>query len=488
MIAFPGPRSAAAAKRDLEAPAHAVQFYESETFLMDTVGRFLAAGLLAGERVLVIATGRHREGFLRRLESVGGLAALDSGQLLMLDARDFLARIMVGDAPDGDLFHDLVLRVIASIPTAHGSGRVRAYGEMVDVLWREGNSRAAIRLEELWNEARTVHSFSLLCAYAMGNFYREGDGVRFMEVCHNHSHVSPTEGVTALDDPDARLREICLLQQRAQALQGEVRQREQLELALREALRAGGRVEAELRASVKREREAREQAEASDAFKQLFLGVLGHDLRNPLSSVLTTARLMKVRGDLGPDAVRRLDRIVSSGIRMERMIGEILDVTSARLTEGVPIQRGSQHDLVALASKIAEEHRASHRARVITTEGSGPCLAFVDGARIEQVLSSLVANAIAYGDEARPITIKTEIRGLNVHISVHNFGPPISEATRADLFDPFKREADALGSTKGHGLGLYIAERIVAAHGGTMEVTSSLASGTRFEAIFPVEA
>ena len=117
----------------------------------------------------------------------------------------------------------------------------------------------------------------------MGNFYKEGDAARFMEVCRTHSHVIPSEGFTDVDDPHARLREISLLQQRAHSLENEIRHRKELEVALRDALKERSRVEEELRECVTRETHARERAEANDAFKEMFLGILGHDPRNPLT-------------------------------------------------------------------------------------------------------------------------------------------------------------------------------------------------------------
>jgi hypothetical protein len=267
--------------------SHAVQFYDDDEFLFDAVGRFLAAGVKAGDRLVVIATEPHRAGFMKYLEPHNGHAAIESGQLLILDARHMLAKFMVGGMPDPDLFRDALSRVMTQLRET-GEGRVRAYGEMVDLLWRDGNSRAAIRLEELWNDAGKEQTFSLLCAYVMNNFYKQGDSETFMAVCRNHSHVIPTESFTQLDDPHARLREISLLQQRARALETELIYRKELEDALRDALRERGRAEEELRACIKREQDARSRAEASDAFKEMFLGILGHDLRNPLNTIMAT--------------------------------------------------------------------------------------------------------------------------------------------------------------------------------------------------------
>ena len=200
--------------------SHAVQFYEDEAFLVETVAIFLAAGLRAGDRLVVIATEAHRNAFLDAL-GADGRNARSSGQLTMLDAAETLDLFMVDGAPDRARFRNVLGRVFAQVCAGHDGRRIRAYGEMVDLLWRRGNPTAAIRLEELWNEAADMHSFELLCAYVMGNFYKEGDSERFMEVCRRHSHVLPTERFSRIDEPNERLREISLLQQRARMLETE---------------------------------------------------------------------------------------------------------------------------------------------------------------------------------------------------------------------------------------------------------------------------
>ena len=256
---------------DGDAPhPHAVQFYDDEEVLFDTVARFLSAGIERGEPVVIIATPPHADGIARHLRH-RGVDASEPGRVTVLDARETLAELMVDDMPDRRLFREVLARVLGRAKGRAPAAHVRAFGEMVDVVWRDGNSRAAIRLEELWNEAANDHSFSLLCAYVMGNFYREGDAAQFLEVCRAHSHVLPIEGVAQLEDPRTRLREISVLQQRARSLEAEVAHRMKLEAALRDALAHRGRVEEELRESVRREHEARARAEESDAFKEQFL-------------------------------------------------------------------------------------------------------------------------------------------------------------------------------------------------------------------------
>jgi signal transduction histidine kinase len=466
--------------------SHAVQFYEDEDFLFDTVAQFLKAGLLAGDRLLVVATPAHRDGFVQRLAPFRIDEAVESGQVLFVDAWTLLTGFMIGDMPDPDLFRDALSRLLTKAKDgAPPRARVRAYGEMVDILWRNGNSKAAIRLEELWNEAGQCHDFALLCAYLMGNFYKEGDAAQFLQVCRNHSHVIPAESFSQLDDADARLREISLLQQRARALETEIQHRKDLERALREALRERSRAEEELRACVVREQEARAQAVANDRFKEVFLGMLGHELRNPLNTVLTTVRLMTMRSDLPGEAHKRLGRVVSSGLRMQRMIDQLLDITRARLAGGIPVQQGTPRNVAPLVVKIVEEARLATPDRSIEIDAEESCVAAVDDDRFEQVVANLVGNAVTHGDPLRPVSVRVSSDGASVTVSVHNFGAPIDRAFLPLLFDPFKRGEKPQQRSAGLGLGLYISERIVRAHGGTIQVESTPETGTRFEASFP---
>lgn len=495
VLKFPEGGSAAVARRHvgaafLEQPvphSHAVQFYEDDAFLVDTVGQFLAAGLEAGDRLVVIATPEHRAGFARYLEAFGGEDAARRGQLLLLDAAETLAQFMVDGAPDPQRFRDTLARALTTVRGREGAdpaSAVRAYGEMVDVLWRGGNPTAAIRLEELWNEAGKEHSFTLLCAYVMGSFLKESDAGPFMEVCRTHSHVIPTEAFAQLDDSHARLREIALLQQRAHSLASEIEHRKELEAALREALRERARAEEELRTSLERETEARKRAEESDAFKEVFLGMLGHDLKNPLNTVLTTARLMAIRGELPAASKKRLDRIISSGVRMQRMIGQILDVTRARLAGGIPLTR-TERDVSSLVAKIVDEVQAATPDRRLELHGADqPCTASIDGDRLEQVVSNLIGNAVVHGDPELPIRVELSTTEDVVILGVVNAGKPIDPAFVPLLFDPFRRDKPH-GQSDGLGLGLYISERIVTAHGGTIRVASSEETGTRFDVILP---
>lgn len=191
------------ARRDPVGWDHAVQFYESDDFLCDAVAQFLSDGLLMGEPLVVLTTQAHRDGIVERMK-VAGLdweEARRSRRLRWMDARAALETVMMGRVPDPQRFRDHIGGLIRSSLNGGPDGgphqRVRAYGEMVDLLWREGDADGALVLEDLWNDLGRTLSFSLLCAYGKGNVYRESHGERYREVCRRHSHVLPSETTRA---------------------------------------------------------------------------------------------------------------------------------------------------------------------------------------------------------------------------------------------------------------------------------------------------
>lgn len=220
---------------------HGVQFYESEEFLCATVAGFLAQGLAADEPVMAVVTHERRTTLCARLHAQGIDVdrALGEGRLTLLDAHATLSKVMVGEMPDWDALKTVVGGVLNTCAARNPSSRVRAYGEMVDVLWAGGNPKAAIRLEELWKDLRGVHSFSLLCAYGMGKFYKEAD---LRDVCALHDHVLPLEKAPS---PSAQEQAV----ERLRGLAAEIAERAEVEKALRESIADLRRTERELRRS-----------------------------------------------------------------------------------------------------------------------------------------------------------------------------------------------------------------------------------------------
>lgn len=171
---------------------HFVQIYQDEQFLCEAVAEYVGTGLRRGDGVILIATPSHRAAFARQLEK-DGLApsdALEGGQLVMLDAHQTLARFTPGGMPDWLTFHGLIGGIIAELRLKYPN--VRAYGEMVDVLWQRGERDAAIRLEEFWNDLAKLQTFSLLCAYYMDNLDASAYTGPLECMCKLHSHLIPT--------------------------------------------------------------------------------------------------------------------------------------------------------------------------------------------------------------------------------------------------------------------------------------------------------
>jgi signal transduction histidine kinase len=226
-----------------------------------------------------------------------------------------------------------------------------------------------------------------------------------------------------------------------------------------------------------------------DDFRDMFLGILGHDLRNPLSTILITARVLMLRAN-SPEEIRTLaDRITRSGVRMQHMIEQLLDLTRARLTAGIAVNLSDvPADIVPLVTKIVDEVRAAHPQCAIQTHFDGHCAARIDADRLEQVISNLLTNAVTHGDKTRPIQVAAIAQSEAITLSVRNFGPAIDPAFLPLIFSPFARGEKPLGSSEGLGLGLYISERIVHAHGGTLTVQSSQQAGTQFTMLLPKQS
>ena len=174
---------------------HAVRFYEDDRSLCRIVSGFVMEGLALEQPALVIATQPHADAIVKNLTD----AAVDveqlrkDGELLLLDARQTLATFIVNGQPDPCFFKASATRALEQLARGR-SKTIRAYGEMVDVLWKDGMSGAAIKLEMLWNRLANTHDFSLLCGYAMGQFYKDAT---VDDVCRHHTHLVSDSGEAA---------------------------------------------------------------------------------------------------------------------------------------------------------------------------------------------------------------------------------------------------------------------------------------------------
>ena len=176
---------------------HAVRFYKNSDSLARVVAEFIGQGVAAGDPAVVIATSAHGAAIERALETSGvDVAALRAAdRFIVLDADAVLLEILVDGMPSAERFRAVVMPIIEQAAAIADGRPVRAYGEMVDVLWKAGQTLAATRLEILWNGLRRTHHFALLCGYAMANFYEDA---AIDEICGHHTHVMSASGETAV--------------------------------------------------------------------------------------------------------------------------------------------------------------------------------------------------------------------------------------------------------------------------------------------------
>ena len=183
---------------------HAVRFYDSEVALCRIVASFLKEGLTLGQPAIVISTPEHGQGIVAELRArdvdVKGLQA--EGALVVLDAAGTMKQFMVDGAPDREKFRATITPALDGARGGQAGVTVRAYGEMVDLLWRNGRDLAAIQLEMLWNQLARTAGFSLMCGYAMGNFYKDAS---VQDVCRHHTHVVASDGTLRVSNADSLL-------------------------------------------------------------------------------------------------------------------------------------------------------------------------------------------------------------------------------------------------------------------------------------------
>ncbi len=231
-------------------------------------------------------------------------------------------------------------------------------------------------------------------------------------------------------------------------------------------------------------REVTAEREAAE-FQRNVLGIVGHDLRNPLSALVTSARLLLGDENLTPERARLGARILSNANRMERIISVLLDYARVRAGQAIPLRR-QPCDVAALVDVVAEECEASHPGRAVVRGGQGDPVGEWDPDRLSQALANLVANALDYSPTSSCVEVSWRGERGEVEIEVANEGRPIPPDSLARLFEPFRRAGEpGKGDSDGLGLGLFIARAIVLAHGGHIEVQSRDGERTRFTVRLP---
>jgi signal transduction histidine kinase len=222
---------------------------------------------------------------------------------------------------------------------------------------------------------------------------------------------------------------------------------------------------------------ARERA--FGAMREKFIAVLGHDLRNPLASLVSGAKLLMRKHEGEPESRQILLLMQGSVLRMRGLIDNIADFARSRLGSGLTLDlEADAHLLERTLDQVVDELRTAHPDRSIIADFSVDHDVPLDHGRVAQLLSNLIGNALSYGDVEKPVRVSAKADKSSFELAVENVGPPIPEKTLSTLFEPFAR-GESGRNVEGLGLGLFISSEIAKAHGGTLKVTSNEAA-TRF--------
>jgi signal transduction histidine kinase len=227
----------------------------------------------------------------------------------------------------------------------------------------------------------------------------------------------------------------------------------------------------------------RHYAYRTERIRDLFAGVLAHDLRSPLGAILNSGEVLLRDESLSPASVRAVAFVQRGAMRMKKMIDDLLIFTRTRLGDAMPVSFAPQ-DMGRICVDAADEVRASYPDARIDLRLAGELQGRRDGSRLGQLMVNLLTNAVRYG--SGPIVVEAKGQDGKVTVVVSNQGDPIPEHALPTLFDPLTRASspNRSGTAAGIGLGLYICRCITTAHQGTISVESS-EQGTRFTVHLP---
>jgi signal transduction histidine kinase len=227
-------------------------------------------------------------------------------------------------------------------------------------------------------------------------------------------------------------------------------------------------------------------AEQVNHSRDIFLAILGHDLRAPLQAVSMSTELLMRKTTLEGDALACAVNIKHGARHMAAMVSDLLELVRSRLGKSLPIEPAPM-DLADAAHAAIAQACAGNPECDPTVHVKGDTRGAWDAGRVSQLLQNLIGNALQHGLNKRDVTLTLTGEPDTVRLTVHNYGAPIPEEAIGTIFDPLVRSADEqLGQpSTSLGLGLFIVKEVVDAHGGTIEVSSSEADGTLFTVVLP---
>jgi PAS domain S-box-containing protein len=235
---------------------------------------------------------------------------------------------------------------------------------------------------------------------------------------------------------------------------------------------------------ITKQKEVEVELRRSGELREQLIGVVGHDLRNPLSAISASAFLLQRTEELSEGGMRAVERIRNSAARMARMLNDILDFARSNVGGVMPVHR-EWMNLHEHCRSALEELQVAHTGRWLELDVRGDGWGWWDPDRLAQVVGNLVSNALHHGRQDTPVRVEVRDAGPEVLLSVHNEGEPIDSELQAKLFQPFRRGTTGKAATRSVGLGLYIVRQVAQAHGGEVTVHSTRDEGTTFTVRLP---
>lgn len=447
---------------DTSAPQHLVGFYETDTFLVDSVVAFLGPAVDVGEAAVVVATPAHgtqlQEALTRRGLDVA--VAIERDQLIVLDAAQLLADVMVGDTPDTERFESLFGPVLDR--ARHGGRQVRIFGEVSALLWADGHLAAARTLEGLGSHLTATQGHTMLCMYPTSAVDSEEDTLAFLTMCEQHDAVIPSENYSALPTLDDRLRQVTLLQQEA--------------FAARTDRLASRRQQDTLEAQLARLREL-------EHARNELMGMAAHDVRSPAAAITGLLGLLK-DADLGPDQQWAVTTAIANANRIGRLADDLLSVSA--LESGHVSFALRPVDLAQVIEQTAAEVGAATGRHIHTTCPSDLPPALADQDRQAQILSNLLTNAVKFSPEGGTVRVEVAARDDHLVVDVHDDGIGMSPTQLERVFQPFSQLSKGDKDDSRTGLGLYITKKLVDGQGGQIWADSIRTEGSTFTYTVPI--
>lgn len=436
---------------------HTVQFYESDKFLIDSLSEYAVNCLEKGETLIIVATKNHLkllEARLSRTKSIDFELCQINGQFLAFDARKTLKKFMTDNMPDKERFLEIAGSMLERASLARQP--VRVFGEMVDLLWADGNRKAAIQLEKFWNEAADKYEFSLFCAYNITRFNNSDHCDDLLAINHQHEQTIPAESFKLGTNYNERLDQIVVLQQKAESLENAIKESNHL----------------------------KDINQAKDE----FISIASHQLRTPATAVKQYTGMMLQYHSNGLSEEQRsfIKKAYESNERQLKIIEDLLRV--AKLDGGKINLNKSICDLNELIEQVVndQQNMLTQNNQTVRAHVNRQHAVLADPEYLYMVLENLLSNAIKYSPGGSVISIKSSSLNDYSIIEFIDKGIGIELSDHPKLFQKFSRlNNPQTGSVDGSGLGLYWSQKIVELHGGAITVNSRPGKGSIFAVKLP---